>query len=112
MHNIDSIRDKGCIFCTKPDAGDDRESLILYRGETAFVIMNLYPYNTGHVMVAPFRHVGELEDLSEDEIAEVMALTSMSIKAIKREMQPQLIENHYFQIIVAIYLSCYLNYRE
>jgi ATP adenylyltransferase len=89
VRNIESIRDEGCIFCTKPSAGDDRESLILHRGDNAFIIMNLYPYNTGHVMVTPFRHVGELEELGEDELVELMELTSLAIRAIKREMQPQ-----------------------
>ena len=87
--NIESFRDKGCIFCTKPAAGDDRENLILYRGEKAYVIMNLYPYNTGHVMVAPYRHTGDLEELGEDELREIMELTTLFIRVIKDEMQPQ-----------------------
>lgn len=89
MRNIERFRDEGCIFCAKPGCGDDRTSLILRRGTSAYVIMNLYPYNTGHVMVAPFRHVGELEALEEGELAELMGLTTMMIRAIKVEMQPQ-----------------------
>lgn len=89
MRNIESFRDEGCIFCTKPAAEDMRASLVLHRGRTAFVIMNLYPYNTGHVMVAPFRHVGALEELDEEEMAELMYLTTLAVKALKEEMQPQ-----------------------
>jgi ATP adenylyltransferase len=89
VRNIENIRDEGCIFCTKPGCKDDGETLILHRGETAFIIMNLYPYNTGHVMVTPYRHVGDLEQLEEAEMREIMDLTALSIKAIKREMQPQ-----------------------
>lgn len=89
VRNIESFRDEGCIFCTKPGEGDDRASLILRRGAAAFVIMNLYPYNTGHVMVTPYRHIGELEDLEERELAEMVELTTMMIRVIKREMQPQ-----------------------
>ncbi len=89
VRNIESIRDEGCIFCTKPEGGDDRASFILHRGETAYVIMNLYPYNTGHVMVATYRHAGGLEELSASEMGELMDLTALCIKAIKREMQPQ-----------------------
>jgi ATP adenylyltransferase len=89
VNNIESIRDDGCIFCTKPEAGDDREALILHRGAAAYIIMNLYPYNTGHVMVAPFRHIAELEALGEDEISGIMELTSLAIQVIKKEMQPQ-----------------------
>ena len=89
VRNIESIRDEGCIFCSKPAEGDDRESLILHRGDTAFIIMNLYPYNTGHVMVTPYRHVGDLEALGEVEMRELMELTALMIRVIKKEMQPQ-----------------------
>jgi ATP adenylyltransferase len=86
---IESIREEGCIFCTKPKAGDDRESLILHRGMKTYIMMNLYPYNTGHVMVSPDRHVGDLQDLDEQELKELMELTVLVIKAIEKEMQPQ-----------------------
>ena len=77
-----------CIFCKLPN-GDDEKNLILYRGKHAFVIMNNYPYNPGHVMVAPYRHVGEIEDLSEEEWEDVHALTALMVRAIKRTMNPQ-----------------------
>jgi len=89
VRNIEDIRKEGCIFCTKPDGDDDRGALILHRGEVAFIIMNLYPYNTGHVMVTPYRHIGDLEELSEAEKREIMDLTTLAVKAIKKEMQPQ-----------------------
>ena len=87
--NIESFRDEGCIFCTKAAAGDDRESLILHRGETVYAIMNLFPYNTGHVMVTPYRHLGDLEKLEEEELQELMGMTTLLIRVIKKEMQPQ-----------------------
>ncbi len=77
-----------CIFCKLPNE-DDEKNLILYRGKYAFVIMNNYPYNPGHVMVAPYRHVGEIEDLSEEEWEDVHALTALMVRAIKRTMNPQ-----------------------
>ncbi len=89
LRDIENRRDEACIFCSKPRAGDDAASLILHRGETCFIIMNLYPYNTGHVMVAPYRHVGKLEELEEGEAGEIMRLAALSIRAIRREMQPQ-----------------------
>lgn len=89
VRDIESIREEGCIFCTRPQAGDDRGSLILYRGQSAFVIMNLYPYNTGHVMVTPYRHIGDLEKMDPDEMRELMELTTLMIRVIKTEMQPQ-----------------------
>jgi ATP adenylyltransferase len=63
---------QSCIFC---DDSPDRERLILFRGRFAFVILNKYPYNNGHLMVAPARHVGTLTDTTEDERAELMRLS-------------------------------------
>lgn len=89
VSNIESARDQRCIFCTKPADDEDQASLILHRGEAAYIIMNLYPYNTGHVMVAPYRHVGAIEELTEPEAREIMDLTTSAVEAIKREMKPQ-----------------------
>jgi ATP adenylyltransferase len=78
-----------CIFCDLPARDDDEKNLILARSERAFVILNAFPYNAGHVMVAPFRHVGELEDADERELADLDALLQRSIRALKEEYQPQ-----------------------
>ena len=77
-----------CIFCDLPGRDDDEGNLILARSERAFVILNAFPYNAGHLMVAPFRHVGELEDVSEEELAELDTLLKRSIRALKEEYQP------------------------
>ena len=55
----------GCIFCDKPKAGDDRACHIVHRGESAYVMLNTYPYNNGHLLVAPFAHVAALEGSAE-----------------------------------------------
>lgn len=89
VRDIENIRGQGCIFCTKPQGGDDRASLILHRGETAFIMMNLFPYNTGHVMISPYRHLGNLEELSGEESCEIMDLTILAVRAISAEMKPQ-----------------------
>ncbi len=78
-----------CIFCLLPEENDDEKNLILHRGKKAFVIMNNYPYNPGHVMVAPFRHVGSWEELSNEEILEINSLVSLMIKTIKKAMNPE-----------------------
>ena len=78
-----------CIFCKFPKERDDEKNLILHRGKHAFVIMNNYPYNPGHVMVAPYRHVGDIEDLSEEEWRDIDSLTALMVKAIKMAMNPQ-----------------------
>jgi ATP adenylyltransferase len=79
----------GCIFCDLPARDDDEKNLILARSERAFVILNAFPYNAGHLMVAPFRHVGELEDVSEEELADLDALLQRSIRALRDEYAPQ-----------------------
>jgi ATP adenylyltransferase len=57
----------GCIFCDKPAQDKDQENKILFRGKLNFVIMNLFPYNPGHLMVVPYRHLGKPEDLTTEE---------------------------------------------
>ncbi|ACS33425.1 HIT family protein [Thermococcus gammatolerans] len=85
---IRSPKHKGCIFCDFPRENRDRERLILYRGEHSFVIMNNYPYNPGHVMIAPYRHIGRWEDLRDEELLEIMKLSQLMIRAIKKAMNP------------------------
>ncbi|MCJ7812730.1 HIT family hydrolase, partial [bacterium] len=57
-------KDEGCIFCDKPKENRDKENLIIHRGEMGFVMMNKYPYNSGHVMIVPYQHTGEFSSLS------------------------------------------------
>ena len=78
----------GCIFCDLPAEGDDERTMILARGELAFVIVNSFPYNPGHLMVAPFRHVGAFTSLEAPELADVDALVARSIRALEQEMEP------------------------
>ena len=78
----------GCIFCDKPALGDDEKALIVARGELAFVMLNAYPYNPGHLMVAPFRHIGVLEELTGEELADASSLLQRSIRALKDVSNP------------------------
>jgi ATP adenylyltransferase len=78
---------EGCIFCDHLAQEDDRAARILHRGRKTFVILNAFPYNTGHLMVAPFRHVGDICDLENDERDEMMSLTSQSIAIIRDAMK-------------------------
>jgi ATP adenylyltransferase len=91
MEYIRAARDdetQGCIFDDLPARGDDEATLILARGKLAFVLLNSFPYNPGHVLVAPFRHTGDLEDLRPDELADLDRLLQASIRALREEMQP------------------------
>jgi ATP adenylyltransferase len=75
--------DEGCIFCDHLEEGDDRAAHILYRGTRAFVILNAFPYNTGHLMVAPMRHVGDIGELEDEERTEMMSLSTDSVAIIR-----------------------------
>lgn len=79
-----------CILCEIPKKPTemDRENLLLLRGDRAYILMNRYPYNTGHIMIVPYRHISDIIDLEENEIIEMFKLTRISIRAIKKEMNP------------------------
>jgi len=79
---------ESCILCQKPKEGKDEANLVLYRGKTNFIILNAFPYNPGHLMVAPYRHVGKLEELNDDESKEHFDLIKLSIKLLKEAIQP------------------------
>ena len=68
----------GCIFCVKGSEDRDKENYIVHRGEHSFVILNLYPYSTGHLMVAPYAHVPDLESASEAALNEIMKLARLA----------------------------------
>ena len=78
-----------CIFCTKPQAGDDRASYIVRRGEHCFTILNAFPYNNGHLMVAPYRHVPSIEELEADALLELMTMAQESLGALRRAYGPE-----------------------
>jgi ATP adenylyltransferase len=80
--------DIACPFCAIPEKSDEA-GLIVYRGETAYVVMNLYPYNPGHLLVCAFRHVADLTDLSEAERNEISALTSHAMQTIRKVSAPE-----------------------
>jgi ATP adenylyltransferase len=80
-----------CFLCDYPKLPADRdaETLILARGELAFVILNLFPYNSGHMLVAPYEHQGAYEELAAEIHAEMTALTSKAVSALRSEYDPQ-----------------------
>lgn len=82
---------EGCIFCVLPelDAAQDPDSLILARGERTFVIMNKYPYNSGHLMVAAYTHTSVFEELTEEEHAEMARWTARCVAALRELYQPE-----------------------
>jgi ATP adenylyltransferase len=81
-------KEKGCIFCRRLKEKDSSKNLIVYRGKKAFVILNKFPYNAGHAMVVPVRHVGQVENLRSDEAAELFSLIQKTIVISKKVLKP------------------------
>jgi len=79
---------EGCILCQKPKQNNDALNYILHRGDNNFIILNSYPYNPGHLMVAPYRHVASLEGLTEEERHEHFEIVSRSIKVLRQIFNP------------------------
>jgi ATP adenylyltransferase len=84
---VTSAKDGECVFCAAPAGGADA-GRIVDRGGACFTILNAYPYASGHVMVAPYRHVADLEELDEAETADLMRLTKRAIAALRAAMSP------------------------
>ncbi|RLG47120.1 MAG: HIT family hydrolase [Thermoproteota archaeon] len=81
-------KQEGCIFCELPAMKKDDENFILLRSEHAFLMLNRFPYNPGHLMIAPYRHLGSLEDLKDIEVRDIWRILKLSIKALKETMSP------------------------
>ncbi|HOV31329.1 MAG TPA: HIT domain-containing protein, partial [Anaerolineaceae bacterium] len=85
-------RDKNnpaCVFCEAAKQPDSPENLIIFRGKLAFVILNRYPYTSGHLMVVPFQHSSALSELTDDTMLEMMQLTQKAVSVLGQEYQPQ-----------------------
>jgi ATP adenylyltransferase len=79
---------QGCFLCEKPKMDDDRTNLILYRGKYNYILLNSYPYNPGHLMIAPYRHTGQLEELTDEESAEHIRLVQLGVKLLTSVLKP------------------------
>ena len=84
--NKDESEDAGCVLCRIRD-GEESERVLL-RSDLGYVVLNKFPYNPGHVMVVPSRHVGDLEEVADDELLELQRLVRGSVKALREEMAP------------------------
>lgn len=85
----DSTKEEGCVFCNAQSKPDSAENLIAFRGEFSYVILNRFPYTSGHLMVIPFKHVSSLEELDEVTRAEMMELTSRCTTELRAIYKPQ-----------------------
>ena len=89
VKGADKSAEQECIFCAKPRSDDDGANLIVHRGERCFVILNLFPYTNGHLMVAPYEHIGSLAELDAPTVAEIMALAQRGIRVLEDKYAPQ-----------------------
>ena len=88
--DIDKEKDDGCFFCRYwRETGRERENLVLGRGRDAFILLNRYPYTNGHLMIAPARHAGLMEEVADAEGAEIWRLTTIAKKALTNAFGPQ-----------------------
>lgn len=78
---------KGCIFCDKPEADNDLDNLLVFRGDMAFVMMNLFPYNNGHILIAPYNHVAGFDDLNPEVQLEMLQLVNRAMGIMRRELK-------------------------
>lgn len=85
---IKKVGKKGCVFCRTIKSKNDRKNYILYRGDHSFIILNIYPYNNGHLMVAPFRHKPSLRQLKKNEITDMMSLVQIAQNTLDKTIRP------------------------
>ena len=79
-----------CVFCSKSkEKHNDKDNLVLFRGKESFVLMNLYPYNNGHLMVTPYKHVNSIQLLSQSCMNEIMKLSDRSMRIINKKLKSE-----------------------
>lgn len=88
MTYVDKGWSSNCILCDIPSSKDDEKNLLLYRGKSVFSLLNLYPYNPGHIMIAPYRHVNDLHKLSDDEQQELIREAARSTSLLRTTLNP------------------------
>ncbi|MCL0034990.1 HIT domain-containing protein [Dehalococcoidia bacterium] len=88
MEYILGEKERGCIFCEKPKQDTDAQNYILHRGERNFSMLNIYPYNPGHLMVAPYRHVASLGELNDEELLEHFRLVGRCVSVLRETASP------------------------
>ena len=89
MEYINNNKENECILCSYPNAHTDSRHHIFLRGESCFAILNRYPYTNGHIMVVPYRHVADLNDLGDDELLEMMKTVAKCEQLLQKTMSPQ-----------------------
>lgn len=81
-------QNKGCIFCQASKSRQDKKYYVVYRSKFCFSILNTFPYNNGHIMVAPYRHKGDISDLTNDELMDLIKVLKISQKQLNKVLRP------------------------
>lgn len=90
IESFQNPKDEGCIFCKcQNEDVDDENSLVVYKGKEVFILMNRYPYNNGHLLIIPYRHIARISEMSESERLEIFFLIDKSIEALEKTMAAQ-----------------------
>ncbi len=89
MEYVRTPKDEGCVFCKKSASDQDRNNLVLFKGTNSIVLMNLYPYNNAHLLIAPYEHVNTTLELSSQVLNEMMNLANESMRIIKMTMNAE-----------------------
>jgi len=85
---LNTEKETGCLFCNRIEQNQDKKNLIVFRAKSALVMMNRFPYNNGHLLIMPKRHIAELHQLKPSEILEINHLLSLSLRALKQAISP------------------------
>lgn len=88
IKDMEAHENEGCVFCSLPQNGDDKKVYILYRGRKNYVVMNKYPYNNGHLLIVPYLHTGEQNDLDDSSALELWKLTGKCKKVLEKAFNP------------------------
>lgn len=88
LEYVTGTKPDGCVLCAKARDGSDQDAHVVARGRHAYVVLNLYPYNNGHLMVVPYRHVADLDELTAEESAETQTLLRHAIRAARIALRP------------------------
>lgn len=88
MEYVTSGETKGCIFCDKPKENRDVENMILKHGKLGFIMLNAFPYNNGHLLITPYRHIGDLSELNNEEMLDLMRLVKLGKDTLTHAFGP------------------------
>lgn len=88
MRYVTGEKPRGCFLCQKHLDHHDPENYLVHRGDTCYVILNLFPYNPGHLMIVPYQHLPSVEDLEEETLSEMMVLVSRCVRLLQKTMCP------------------------